>query len=77
MAKIKKAMKDTVDLEPLSTKLFGQFQTFIQKKVRVVSQKPCYTPKSQMQRFEQSYVAEESKDLAPLSTLVEGAAGQV
>lgn len=46
--KLSKAMIQTVNLESLSGKVFGQFLTFIQKKVRWVNEQPSYIPKSKI-----------------------------
>ena len=48
--KLAQAMKQSVDLESLSTKIFGQFLNFVSKKVQDVSGRPCYLPKSKMSR---------------------------
>ena len=48
--KIHKAMKQTVNLDSLSTKIYGQFYNFLSQKVRVESEAPSYMPKSKLSK---------------------------
>ena len=69
--KLSKAMIQTVNLESLSGKIFGQFLTFIQKKVRWVNEQPSYIPKSkipkdQAAKNEESNLVTVSKSITDL-----------
>jgi len=70
-------MLQTVNLESLSAKIFGQFLTFIQKKVREVNERPSYIPKSKIPKDlpindddEDVHIGEPSESLTGLNTLL-------
>ena len=46
--KIHKAMNQTINIDSLSTKIYGQFYNFLSQKVRIESEAPSYLSKSKL-----------------------------